>query len=775
MRSLFPLGVIALILFALPGAVAFAADLLGYGPDLNLWAETHLGISHRLALGIPPAIIFFCIPPIIVLLYFLRLKRRPLTVASTYLWKKSVEDLHVNRLMQWMRRNVLLLLQLLAILLLIYTALGPRTQGALTGGRHYIILLDNSSSMNATDVAPTRLDWAKAEALKLIDAANEGDPGMLIVFNSTAEIRQSYTNNKDELRAAVKAVAPSNFQTRIDEALVLAASRANPGRSTENAAVAPSNPEPGKERTYFTPDGFEADVYLLSDGRFPAVKDFALQNLNIRFPEMPDKLGGGRSDNVGIISFDASREGDRDSKLIAKASIANYRENVSTVKVWLDVKAGDGTLVKVYAPSAVELAVEDSEARNRKPEEVLIPAKPVRTEDDGKRKGAMESRPENVAIVRFNLEGLADSSDIRLEVRLEHAGDAFKADDQATLVFGVARKANVLVVTPGNRVLRFWFDTTEAKSLADFAYVLPEDYKSYVGAARDGKYDLIVFDRTGPETEDDMPAGNTLFIGYPPPPYIALEKNSPNDKNSVIEVKGPRVRASDRRHPLMKDIGNVEEVGVDTAFRLPFLPPRTPRLLEGDRDLVLLAAIARQAYTDLVLTFPIVVKNEDGPDRVFNSNWPLQPKFPLFLRAVVLQLGNVRYAGVEETLRPGQMIPLRPGSEKIVFVTKPGATLPLRFDRGNRPEVAFSNTDELGVYSAEWGLGGSRQIRRFAVNLLDPEESDLAPVGQFQIGTTTVTAGDNRRVPMELWKLFLALGLVIVVVEWWIYNRRVQI
>ena len=54
-------------------------------------------------------------------------------------------------------------------------------------------MIDNSASMSATDVKPNRLDWAKAEALKEIDAATDADFGMVIVFNSTAEIRQSYT------------------------------------------------------------------------------------------------------------------------------------------------------------------------------------------------------------------------------------------------------------------------------------------------------------------------------------------------------------------------------------------------------------------------------------------------------------------------------------------------------------------------------------------------------------------------------------------------------
>ena len=61
--------------------------------------------------------ILAAVPPAIVLLYFLKLKRRPLEVPSTYLWHKSVEDLHVNSIWQRLRNNLLLYLQLAVVLL----------------------------------------------------------------------------------------------------------------------------------------------------------------------------------------------------------------------------------------------------------------------------------------------------------------------------------------------------------------------------------------------------------------------------------------------------------------------------------------------------------------------------------------------------------------------------------------------------------------------------------------------------------------------------------
>src|SRR5213078_76902 len=113
-------------------------------------------------------IVLFVIPAVI-LLYFLKLKRKPLAVPSTFLWRKSIEDLHVNSLFQWLRQNVLLLLQILAVVALIYGVMACHLHGRGGTGKHYILLIDNSASMSATDVAPSRLDYAKQEALKEID------------------------------------------------------------------------------------------------------------------------------------------------------------------------------------------------------------------------------------------------------------------------------------------------------------------------------------------------------------------------------------------------------------------------------------------------------------------------------------------------------------------------------------------------------------------------------------------------------------------------------
>ena len=243
----FPFVLGLMLLLAVPGMIFLALSLLGKETAVNGWMREHLGLSYHIPIPWWAGLIMLLLPFFILLLYFLKMKRKALQVPSTYLWKKSIEDLHVNSLFQWLRDNVLLLVQLLTVLVLIYGLMAFQAYGAQGSGRHYILLIDNSASMAINDAegGGTRLAAAKKAALNAIDAHGEGDVGMVIEFSSNAVIRQPYTLDRDKLRLAVGGVEQTNRATHIEEALNLADSLANPTRSTANQAVTPENTGPG--------------------------------------------------------------------------------------------------------------------------------------------------------------------------------------------------------------------------------------------------------------------------------------------------------------------------------------------------------------------------------------------------------------------------------------------------------------------------------------------------------------------------------------------------
>jgi Aerotolerance regulator N-terminal/von Willebrand factor type A domain len=780
-RVWFPLGLVLLLVAAVPGIVLFLLSLTGAAEPVNDWLIENVNLTYHFALPGWLGILLLLVPLAIILLYFLRLKRKPLQVPSTFLWRKSIEDLRVNSLFQWLRENVLLLLQLLAVLALIYTVMGFRFHGNTTRGKHYILLIDNSASMAATDAAPSRLHWAKEQALREIDAASDDDVGMVIVFNSKATTLQAYTSDRARLREAVKSIEQTQRPTRIEEALSLADSLANPLRSTEDVASRPEAEEPGKERTYVQPQGIETEVHLFSDGRFPDLSESALANLNSRRLGNTSVLGNlnvqfhsagvpGREkvDNVGIVALNALRMAG-DGKPAAESDwlrlqvlvrVRNYRPELARVQLRLDVLV-DGKLT------------------HPEQRDIDLPARTVQKNDDDKTEPTAAVPGE--ATLKFVLPPLDPRADNVVHAYLHNVKDQFPLDDRAWLVVGKVRKARILLVGPDNPVLDAFFKQDATRKIATVDRLTAADLTTdaYRDKARAGDYDLIIFDRCAPEDEKDLPQSNTFFIDRPPPPW----------QRGSQTLTNPYLMVAKQDNPLLRHLTTLWDVGVSEAFRFHLrdnlrdaakaafqlqpgdkgkraLPPLT-RLIEASGDTALLFTLPRGSYTDLVMTFPLV---DDRGE--LNTNWPLQPSFPLFLRNVVYVLGNVGDAVREATVQPGEPVVLRPeAGVRWLKITPPqGPTETLQ--RGPRPEFTYANTELQGVYRVARDDG---QERRFAVNLLDAAESDIEPRTEVQIGTERLIAGRERRQPHEMWKWAVLLALLLLLIEWYIYNRRIYV
>ncbi len=779
-RVWFPVTLVALLLLCVPVLVLIVMHLAGGDGDINDWLRGTFELTYGNPLPWGFGLLLLLIPFAILLLYFLKLKRKPLQVPSTFLWRKSIEDLHVNSLFQWLRENVLLLLQILAVLLLLYAVMGFRFHGSTATGQHYILMIDNSASMSATDVKPNRLEWAKREALKVIDAATEDSVGMVIVFNSRATTLQAYTSNKAKLRDAVNGIRASHLPTRLDDALTLADSLANPRRSTEDVASRPENAEAGQERTYVQPKGIPTDVYIFSDGRFPTPPRSVVDNLNSRrlgnttalgkmviHFHVAGKKGPEHVNNVGIVNFSAAR-------LIDEAARGPGRDTL-TLQVLVQVR---NFLPKPEVVKVRLEAVADGKVLHRLEKLIDLPARTVVAEDKARGVAAKDEPGEGP--VSFELPPLDRRATTVLHASLEAVGDDFPLDDQAWLVVGVVRKARVLLVGPGNPVLEAFFNQEATQKIAKVTPLTPADLAkpAYREAARSGEYDLVIFDRCMPETEADMPQANTLCIDNPPPPW----------RRGRRPLRSPLLVMGNKSHPLLRHISTFWDVRVAEGFRfdaedsLPeaareqfnldgkhpgkkALPPLT-RLIEAG-DVPVLFTVPRGEHTDLVMTFPLL--NGKGE---LTTNWVLQPSFPLFMWNVLLTLGNVREGMREGTVRPGEPMVLRPeAGVEWIKVTPPGGPAE-RLTRGRRPDFIYANTDRVGLYDVERSDGVHHP---FAVNLLDPEESNIEPRAEFDVGPDRVSAARTRSQPRELWKWLVLAGLALLLLEWYIYNRRVHV
>lgn len=126
--------------------------------------------------------------PVILLLHLLRERPRRRPVPSILLWQRlaSVQRHPEPRRLPL---TLLLLLHLLVATLLAFALARPALPGIGSGrARHTIILLDTSTSMGATDVAPTRFQSARGRLAQYYNALGANDTLTLIRLSPTAEI-----------------------------------------------------------------------------------------------------------------------------------------------------------------------------------------------------------------------------------------------------------------------------------------------------------------------------------------------------------------------------------------------------------------------------------------------------------------------------------------------------------------------------------------------------------------------------------------------------------
>lgn len=162
----------------------------------------------------------------IIVLYMLRLRRQEVMVSSTLLWQKLLRDREANAPWQKLRRNLLLLLQLLILAGLVLALARPFLPVASIVNGSVVILLDASASMQATDVSPTRFAAALAEVARLIDDLGGTHQMTLIQVGQTPQLLAAATGDKNLLRQALATATVAPVNPDWPAALALAAGAA---------------------------------------------------------------------------------------------------------------------------------------------------------------------------------------------------------------------------------------------------------------------------------------------------------------------------------------------------------------------------------------------------------------------------------------------------------------------------------------------------------------------------------------------------------------------
>lgn len=640
--------------------------------------------------------------PLLVLLYFLKLRRRPVRVTSTLLWKKAIQDLQVNAPFQRLRRNLLLLLQLLAMLAALVALARPVMLLQSGEGRRYVLLIDRSASMNAVEDGRSRLEAAQQEALRVVDGLRDragfsfddkADQAMVIAFDARAKVLCNFTSNRAQLRAAIESIEPTDGPSSLGEAVTVARAFAeSAGEEVNNRSAAA-----------------QAQLELFSDGR---VRD--LETIVVGEGEMNYHRIGAGGDNLGIVAMEARRNYEDAGEVNVFATVANWTDAPATCDVQMSIDGGVRAVRAVTVP----------------PRRVAVPG------------GAMEAGTASVSFVlRHGVGGVVSVRHLR--------PDMLASDDAAWAVLSPPRALKVLFVTPGSTTLE---DALRACPISELEVCTPEQFDAMdaTALAVDRRFDLIVLDRY--EGTRPLPRGHYLCFGRPPA-QAGVGDLSPLENQFIVDWQ--------ERHPVMQFV-NLANVFAERCVRMD-LPPDALLLAEFGASPAI-AMVQRSGSVLLLVNFDPM-----------GSNWPLEPSFVIFCYNAVNYLGVELARGEDTNLAVHDPIVVQgdPDAEGEGRLDGPGLfDVPLARDPSGG--FRFPGTARAGVYTLR---APDRPAMPFAVNLLDAAEGDIQPAERIQLAGLEVVAqeGATGRANREIWPYLALFALLMLMVEWTVYNGKLRL
>jgi hypothetical protein len=311
--------------------------------------------------------------------------------------------------------------------------------------------------------------------------------------------------------------------------------------------------------------------------------------------------------------------------------------------------------------------------------------------------------------------------------------DDMPADNQASILSLLPQPVKIMLVTRGNRFLEKALKAAGKVELSIASDVTEEK----------PAYDLVVLDNVAPGV---WPEANVL----------AFRSRATNWFDTAVETDAPAIVDWRSGHPLMRfvsfdNVAVAKAVGVKTpSWAVSIVDsPQTPLILAGE--------LARQRIVWV------------GFD-VLESTWPLRISFPIFIANAVDWLNPASIQAGQLLVHAGDPFRFALGEPaRAAEVALPDETRKRIEVDPNARELVFGDTTKQGVYRLS--VGTNQTV--FCVNLLDAAESDTRPREELDFGKFgSVTATTMRRASLEMWRWIAAIGLAVLLFEWWYYHRR---
>jgi hypothetical protein len=160
--------------------------------------------------------------------------------------------------------------------------------------------------------------------------------------------------------------------------------------------------------------------------------------------------------------------------------------------------------------------------------------------------------------------------------------------------------------------------------------------------------------------------------------------------------------------------------------------------------------------------------------------WTFDPSYPIFLANCVRWLGGRGRDRKSLLVSTGGTAELRLPLDAARAEITPPVGDPWKLEvRPGDDLLRVSNLDRAGYYQVVFEDQAGKALRQatFAANLCDGAESKIAPAEKLVLeGRQAQSAQDKAEESnRDVWKIAAAIALFCVMLEWWIYNRRVYL
>src|SRR5882757_9582510 len=292
-------------------------------------------MPHRMNFLAPLGFAFAASIPVVVVFYLLKRKRVGKLVSSTLLWQKFLAETQASAPFQKLRKNWLLILQIILLTLAVFALSRPYFATKAKPAQLRVLILDSSASMQATDESPSRFEKARTEALKWVDSLANNDQMVILQAGANTEVKQPATSEKAALRRALQACACSDGPTRLVPALRMAESLVR--------------------------DQHSAEIHLFSDGAVPELNEFENKALPLIYHRV-----GKTANNIGITALDVRANPEDARQRALYVSIANFSSNnVQTeAELLLDNRLLETRPIKIPAGETSPQVFKASQARD---------------------------------------------------------------------------------------------------------------------------------------------------------------------------------------------------------------------------------------------------------------------------------------------------------------------------------------------------------------------------------------------------------------------------